>query len=316
MKSEKNIIIIFLSIFLFLIFLPGCQAKRRLDSRNYQAEAGEYLKKKEIDKALSKFDDAIKADPLDYLAYYNRGWTTLMYKYDIDKASADIKKSLELNPAHVNSYLLKGDICKFKKQFNEAIKTYNRAAELEPENPLPYRGKSGVYLHIKKYKLALKQINKAIKIEPTSQDYLDRGWIYFKKKEYKLALKDYNKAFGMENVDMVKYYTLRGLIPFDRKEYDKALNYFQKSRKIRKKQNDSTYYLGIIYQDRKEYKKALSLFREYLDEEYLNENYQWVMYFYEEEFKDTKRRIKELEKILDKNKKQKNNAATVTLITA
>lgn len=301
MKRER--IIIIFSVLLFLIFFPGCQAKKRFDSRNYQTEAGEYLEKKEIDRALSKFDDAIKADPSDYLAYYNRAWTNLLYKYNIDKAMADVEKSLELNPIHANSYLLEGDIYKFRNQFKEAINAYNKAAELEPGNPLSYRGKSELYLHMGKYKLALVEINRAIKIDPISQDYLDRGRIYHKMRKYELALNDYEKAYGMENVNKVKYYTLKGLIYFDRKEYNEAIKYFEESKNISKKHNDSTYFLGIIYQDRKEYKRALSLFKEYLDEDYLNENNKVAMFFYLEEFKDTKRRIKEIEKILNKKEK-------------
>lgn len=311
MKSLKAGMALFCIIFC-LMFLPGCQTQKivekndpqKSDSKNYQKEAFKYLRKGEIDRSLRCFDSAIKADPSDYLAYYNRGTIYLQSKYDINKAIKDIDKSLELNPEYMDSYLIKGDIFKFKKEYEQAQNAYNKAAELEPENPFPYRAKSDFYLDRKKYNLALDEINKAIKIEPTGKDYLNRGRIYCEMKKYNLALNDYEKAFKMKNIKIVKYYTLKGCMYFDKKEYNEAVKNFEESIKIDKKYNDSNYYLGIICQERKQYKKALSLFREYYDKEFLDENNQVVMYFYSEQVTDTKKRIKEIEEILNKKENE------------
>ncbi len=61
------------------------------------------MDKREFDKALSDYNEAIKIDPRYAQAYYNRGLVQ-MEKKDYDKAIADFSEAIRLDPRDPSGY--------------------------------------------------------------------------------------------------------------------------------------------------------------------------------------------------------------------
>ena len=59
------------------------------------------------DKAIADYDEAIRLNPNDASAYYERGqaWHS---KDDLDKAIADYDEAIRLDPRHARAYTIRG----------------------------------------------------------------------------------------------------------------------------------------------------------------------------------------------------------------
>ena len=70
--------------------------------------------KKEYDKAIADFSEAIRLDPKDATAYYNRGiaWAG---KNEYDKAIADYSEAIRLDPKDASAYINRGAAWSYKK---------------------------------------------------------------------------------------------------------------------------------------------------------------------------------------------------------
>ena len=60
---------------------------------------------------------------------------------------SDVKKSIELNPRHFESYLILDSILARKGKFNDIINYWSKLIELEPKNARAYLERGGAYYH-------------------------------------------------------------------------------------------------------------------------------------------------------------------------
>jgi tetratricopeptide (TPR) repeat protein len=94
-------------IALALSVLGGCNKASRPDPTDeaqiHGARGADWLNKKEYDKAIADFDQAIRLDPKDAYAYHNRGlaWSD---KKEYDKAIADYSEAIRLDPKDAWAY--------------------------------------------------------------------------------------------------------------------------------------------------------------------------------------------------------------------
>jgi tetratricopeptide (TPR) repeat protein len=61
-----------------------------------------YLEKKDYDRAIADYDQAVKLDPNDAAAYLGRG-SAYLKKGDYDSAYADMEKVLQINPNNADA---------------------------------------------------------------------------------------------------------------------------------------------------------------------------------------------------------------------
>ena len=113
-------------------------------------DAQEALATGDFDKAVSKFNKAIKADPKCAEAYFGKAEASVgVPKISVEDVQTSYKKAVELdpkNPIYQSSYAaFLVDI----GRFNEAEAAYNMAAELDPDNAIYYYSEFGMEYTIK-----------------------------------------------------------------------------------------------------------------------------------------------------------------------
>src|SRR5262249_13311925 len=95
-------------------------------------------RKGDLKGALADFDKAIKLDPNDSVAYYNRAYAKRLSK-NFKGALADYNRVIELDAQNADAYYNRGNV----KAMNlndptGAIADYDRAIEINPENSHAY----------------------------------------------------------------------------------------------------------------------------------------------------------------------------------
>ena len=139
--------------------------------------------------AMDDFDKAIAAKPKYAAAYANRAkCRTVLLKKDLDKAVADLKKAIELEPKTASHHYNLGVLQSQLQRYDEAVQALGAAIALNPKDKLAYCARAGIYAGpANKPTLAEKDLTQALKIDPKYVDALyNRGIV----RCYKLNQKD------------------------------------------------------------------------------------------------------------------------------
>jgi tetratricopeptide (TPR) repeat protein len=140
----------------------------RLDPKNASAQSARDLarhQKSELDKATANHGQAMRRDPKWAVSYYNRGlaWHK---RGDFDKAIADFNQAIRFDPNHAGAYSARGDAWQSKGDIDKAISDYNEAIRLDPKQAAA-RGHRGIALHKQgNYDKARADWNEAIRLDP------------------------------------------------------------------------------------------------------------------------------------------------------
>ena len=89
--------------------------------------------KKDTDKALADYDEAIRLNPSDVTSLLNRA-NLLAQKEELDRASADCEQSLRLSPSLAQSYVIRAWVLYKKQDYNKAIADLTRVLDRDPKN--------------------------------------------------------------------------------------------------------------------------------------------------------------------------------------
>ena len=108
--------------------------------------------------AIKDFDEAIRLEPQNAVAYFNRG-TAYLYLGLADLASEKLEHALEA--------------------FVEVLANYDQAISLDPEYADAYGSRGAAYVYLEKYELAIQDYTEAIRIEPLAAElYAARAALY------------------------------------------------------------------------------------------------------------------------------------------
>ena len=84
-------------------------------------------------QAIDYYTKAIKLDPNNLKAFYNRGYAYVkIRKYKL--AIKDLNRAIEINPAYAPSFHVRGIAYFMRKKYNDAVVDYDKAIELDPYN--------------------------------------------------------------------------------------------------------------------------------------------------------------------------------------
>ena len=189
-------------------------------------EGLKFYEQKRYDDAKKAFDEVIKMNPNNDIAYTYRGKCWYIKKYGI----SDFDRAIEINPSNADAYNARGIAYMELENYEQGISDFNKAIELDTNFYKAYHNRAIYYLKLNQYDAAIANCNKSIQINPNYADaYNLRGHIYNKLKKYDMALTDLNKSIELDPTSGNPY-SNRGDTYWALKEYDKANDDYAKAR--------------------------------------------------------------------------------------
>ncbi|MUG96939.1 tetratricopeptide repeat protein [Scytonema sp. UIC 10036] len=209
------------------------------------------------DRAIASFTDALKniKEPIlaldQTIVYFYRG-TSYSKNGEYDRAINDFNQALKLNPKDAVAYNNRGLSYSDKGDYDRAINDFNQAIKLNPNYALAYNSRGLSYFKKGEYDRAINDYNQAIKLNRNyANAYYIRGNFYYNKGEYDRAINDYNQAIKLNPKDADAYYK-RGIAYKNKGSKDKAQENFKKvlelndDKEYRQKAEKELRELGIL----------------------------------------------------------------------
>jgi len=166
--------------------------------------------RKDFDRAISDFSEAIRLNPNYALAFNRRG---LAYgkKKEYDRAIADYSEAIRLDPKDASAFNRRGMTYDDKKEYDRAIADYSEAIRLDAKNADLFNNRGFAYLGKKEYDRAIADLNEAIRLDPNyALPVINRGRVYHDKREYDRAIANYSEAIRLDPKDASAFYN-RGI---------------------------------------------------------------------------------------------------------
>ena len=120
-----------------------------------------YFDKRQWDKAIAEYNEAIELDPKYADAYFNRG-NANYNKGQYDQAIDDYTKAIEINPGLADAYANRGlAYAQGKGQFDQAISDFNKAIGINPGYAMAYNYRAVTYYYQGEDDKAWEDVHKA-----------------------------------------------------------------------------------------------------------------------------------------------------------
>ena len=230
-------------------FIQAGQATTENLSVAYNNRGTAYDSKRDYDRAIQDFNEALRLSPNYAYAFRDRG---LAYyaKRDYDHAIQDFNEVIRLAPNYASAYYNRGnaygnrgnaydnnsDYGHAIQDYNEAIQDYNEAIHLNPSYALAYHGRGIVYDrrglehdNPDDYDHAIQDYNEAIRLGLNGAGvYQYRGLAYAHGGDYDRAIQDLGEAIRLNPKDPVAYLG-RGVIYNHKEDYDRAIQGFDEA---------------------------------------------------------------------------------------
>jgi tetratricopeptide (TPR) repeat protein len=120
----------------FVLVLLACSGIANMQnsarSDKHVEQGQKYAEKKEYDKAVREFTEAIRLDPKNAEAYHERGRAYVELK-EYDKAISDFTEAIRIEP-DAGSYVARGGAYEHKKDYPRAVSDYELALRLDAED--------------------------------------------------------------------------------------------------------------------------------------------------------------------------------------
>jgi len=108
---------------LILAILIGCENNNEPFNQGIAL-----LEKRQYDRAIAFFNEALEINPGDAKAYCNRGWA-YAGKSQYDKAISDYTRAIEINSRYADAYINRGWAYHYTGQYDKAYSDWSRAYE-------------------------------------------------------------------------------------------------------------------------------------------------------------------------------------------
>jgi len=98
---------------------------------------------------------------------------------------------VEESPLHAKAHYLLGNVYKSKKDWQQAVRSYDQALEINPMNANVFNNRGDTFLQLKVFEIALEDFNSALAINPDNLEVRNnRAVAYYFLQEYDLAWTD------------------------------------------------------------------------------------------------------------------------------
>jgi tetratricopeptide (TPR) repeat protein len=164
---------------------------------------------------------------LEAVAAFKRG-NVFLEKKDYNKAIRDYSEAIRLDRNLAWAYNNRGRAYQEKKKYDKAINDYDEAIRLVQNFALAYSNRGSTYHDKKDYDKAISDFNEAIRLDRNfAWAYIYRGRAYQEKKDYYKAIDDFNEAIRLDR-DFTWAYENRGNLYQRQMKLDKAQADFAK----------------------------------------------------------------------------------------
>ncbi len=163
--------------FAFVLVLNGALFATQAYAQSADVKACE---EKKGDDAIAACTRAIDSGPKNKAlagVYFNRAveWNA---KKDFDKAIADYSEAIKINPEYREAFNNRGNAYRNKREFDRAIADYDQAIRIFPKRGLYHRNRGNVLMDKRDYEKALASFNEAVKLDPKDADAADSAaWL-------------------------------------------------------------------------------------------------------------------------------------------
>ena len=225
-----------------------------------------FSEKKQYDKAVPAWEQALALDPNDPRAHDNFG-VALAETGRLDEAIAEYRKSLALNPDSSHTHNNLGTALAERGMLEEAFQHFEKAVELNPDNPSAQTNLGNV-LASKKERLseALFHLRKAVELDPDSASgQNDLGIALAHANNLEEAIVHIQKATALAPEDADYRYNL-GRVLAAKGNFVDALAQFEQASKLSRTQKPSILQmLAAMYSENGRYEEAVATARRALE---------------------------------------------------
>src|SRR5690348_6558659 len=213
------------------------------------------------DPAIADLSQAIRLSPGNATSYKERGMA-YRQKNELDRAIADLNQSIRLNPTDAGAYTERGIAFSLKKDYDRAIGDYSEAIRLDPKSSVAYEGRGVAFRMKKDYVRAIDDLNVAIRLSPQfAIAYNQRGIALRLKGDSDRAVADFNEAIRLAP-RMAIAYSERGFAFLVKHDYDLAIGDFDQAIRLDPKLTGAYFGRGTTFNQRNEFDRAIADFSE------------------------------------------------------
>ncbi len=152
-----------------------------------------YKEMQEYDKAIKHLENAKKVSAFDYEIYFELGLNHLL-NTQFDKASANFRKTIKLNPDFLNAQIQLAIAHELMDEPEMAYKIYEKIIEENPDYIPAHNHKAGLLMCFGNFEEAAKIFFHILSIdEKYSRAYLGLGICFDKMEKYSNAVRFYKK---------------------------------------------------------------------------------------------------------------------------
>ena len=211
---------------------------------------------------FSSFERFTKTASADYLYWYRKGFSNNALK-NYDSAKVVLLKSLSFKKDYINTYLELGFAATKLLQAEEAIGYFKKAIELDPKSHIPYNGIGEVYRDVKKdMDESMNWYQKTLDININERKAnFGMGYCLNSKGRYAEAIPFLRRSIESEASYTAAYVEL-GYSLYKTSAYTEAITNLKKAIQLNPKNENSRYYLVLLYVDLKDKVNA----QKYVDE--------------------------------------------------
>jgi tetratricopeptide (TPR) repeat protein len=178
---------------------------------------------------IAFFDNAIERNSADKASYFHRG-QIYAGKRDPDRAIADFSEALRIDPDYRDALNRRAQAYQSKGADDDAIADFSNAIRIDSRDPVAHLGRCASYNHKRDWDHVIAACSEALRVTPLEKSTLGphnqalwlRGDAYFKNGEDDRAFQDYTDLMrgGVEPVGVL---TNRGIIYLRRHDWDRAV---------------------------------------------------------------------------------------------
>ena len=159
----------------------------------------------QLQKIIKGETEALKANPKNATAYYNRGLAYHSLK-QYTRAIEDYTWAARLNPKDMRAYNNRGIVYGSQNQYAKSVEDFTRAIALDPDEPTLYRNRGAAYFNLQQYPKAILDYTKLMDLKPNhAAAYNNRGRCFLLIEKYRQACADANKACDLGNCRLLDH---------------------------------------------------------------------------------------------------------------